>query len=180
MPATFGNTATTPSTVPGTMRVKKYAGEDVIAFPTPPNVQINVGDLVCWNAGGNSNTGCLALMSNVVWDTNLVTTQQDALAVFLGITLGQKNAVDGQTTPIPVVLAGYAGIGCAALLSAATVGAYVAPAGQGVHNLSDFLMAITVTQAAAFGYLFAPAPIGTTELLFYFQSALLFGGLTAP
>ncbi len=180
MPATFGNTAATPSTPPGTSRVKRAIPESVCAFNTPPSTQINVGDLVVWNSGGNSGAGCLALASNVVWNTTLLQTQEDALAVFLGVALGQKDAVDGTTYPIPVQCSGFAAFGCSALQSAATVGSYVAPAGQGITNLSDFLMAITATQAAAFGYLAQPALLGATELFFWFQSPLIFGALPAP
>lgn len=180
MAATFGNTATTASSVPGFMKVKKARQEDIIAFNTPAFTQINVGDLVVWNSGGNSGAGCLALMSNVAWDADAATTRADALAVFLGIALGQKDAVDGTTTPIPVCTTGYAALACAALGIAATVGAYVTPAAQGTHNLSDFLMAITATQSIAFGYLCQPALLGATELNFWFQSPLIFGALPAP
>ncbi len=178
--ATFGNTATTASSVPGTMKVKKCRQEDIIAFNTPASTQINVGDLVVWNSAGNSGAGCIELMSDVVWDTDAATTQANALAVFLGVALGQKDAVDGTTYPIPVQCSGFAAFGCDALGAAKTVGAYVAPAAQGVHNLSDFLMAVVATQSISFGYLAQPALLGAVELFFWFQSPLIFGALPAP
>jgi hypothetical protein len=180
MSLSFGNTATTPSPIAlNTMRLKKHADRDVIALPTPASTQINPGDTLVWNSAGNSGAGCIQPVSTVAWDTNLQTTQTDALTVFVGIAVGQKDANDPTTTSIPVCIAGIATFPCAALGSAQQFGALVGPAAQGTHNLDDAKMVVVTSQAAAFGTLIQPAAAGAQQLQFFFHSTLIFGQLQA-
>jgi hypothetical protein len=172
----WGNTATTPSSLNAVSIVKKCNSEDVIEYLTPPSVMINAGDWVLWD----STSGTLALASNVAWDSNLLTTQEDAAAVMLGIALGSKDAADARTNiKIPVVTRGFAAMPCAALGSAQQPGAGIAPAGQGTNNLSDFQIAIVATELAFFGNLVEPQAVGALLLGFFFQSPLLYGALQA-
>lgn len=174
MSLAFGNTAATPS-VPNFQRINSAGQGDVQAFPTPPSTQINPGDLLLLNA----TTGQVALASNVAWDTNLSTTQGEAAAVLLGISMGQKNAADISTTPIPVLTRGYGEYPCAALGSQQNPGTYVSFAGQGTTNLADQQVATTATLANAIGKLSNIAMNGGTSLQFYFQSTLIHGAINA-
>lgn len=179
MSLSFGNTATTPSSVSALQNLEKIEALAVVFLSTPASTQILPGDTIVWNSAGNSGAGCIQPVSTVAWDTNLQTTQTDALTVFVGFAMGQKDSIDASTASIPVAIRGFARFPCTALGSASTLGAGVAPAGQGTHNLSDFNMAIATSQASTFGYLVAPAAIGATVLEFYFQSALCMGQLQA-
>jgi hypothetical protein len=179
MALSFGNTATTPSTPPFFERVISADPDSIRQYPTVAGVQYNVGDILVLNSGANSGAGAVVPVSTVAWDSNLQTTQTDALTVFVGICAARKNPLDLSTASIAVYTKGTARFTCSALGSASAVGAGVAPAGQGTNNLSDFTMAIATSQASTFGTLTQAAAAGATSLTFFFQSALLYGQLQA-
>lgn len=173
MAATFGNTATTPSSVNSFSVVKRNDPLATISYPTPASTQINAGDALVWN----STAHCVALMSNIVWDTNLLTTQEDAAPIFLGFALGQKDVGDGTTTKIPVMTRGFAVLSAAAVNTIYDPGTFIAMAGQGTHNLSDFTAIVVGNILAAIGYMAGLELANSVIYGFFFQSSLVFGGL---
>lgn len=174
MALSWGNTATTASTIQSVEHVKRVYASDVDQFVTPASVAINVGDLLLWDTTAH----CVRLMSNAAWDTNAATTQADVAPVFLGIAAGAKDAADARSgIDIPVYTRGKAVYPAVAVNTIYDPGQFVCAAAQGTNNLSDFTVIRTATQANAIGYMRALAAANAVVYAFYFQSPLLYGAL---
>jgi hypothetical protein len=169
----FGNTANTPS-YPNFARVED-GGIETASYPTAPNIQINAGDLLVLDTTGAAPVA--RPMSSVAWDTSLAQTQTDAAAVFLGVSLDQKNAADPTTRPIDVMVRGFASYPCTALAAALHSGAWIAPDGDGTHNLFDQQVVSVAAAGQAIGKLSREAGTGAVKLKFFFQSTLVYGAL---
>lgn len=169
----FGNTATTPSS-PYQQRVTR--ADVVRSYPTKASLQINPGDHMYWDSGDAAAVPA----SYVNWDTDIATTRSNSSPVYLGVALGQKNAADPTTRSIEIVVKGEATYPCTATSGALDPGTYVGLAADGTHNMKDQTVNnAAVAQAGAIGKTSQYAASGATQLIFEFQSTLLYGKIQA-
>lgn len=103
------------------------------------------------------------------WNTDLATTQGLFKDVFRGISMARRLAtqtLDGGMTDGMIIESGEFVFPCAALGSAAVVGALVGPAKATGNNLENQIVAIAAAVAGAIGTLTRDAAVGQTFLYF--------------
>lgn len=112
------------------------------------------------------------------WNTDLATTQGLFKDVFRGISTARRLATqttDGGITDGGIIETGEFVFPCAALGSAAVVGALVGPAKATGNNLENQIVAIASAVAGAIGTLTRDAAVGQTVLYFKINPGLSIG-----
>lgn len=152
--------------MPGMYRETGRHGPYNQAIPTWKGaVAVNPGDFVYRNTSDLYDYPA----GSYTWDTDLATTQASFHDVFRGVSMARRTAAqtaDGDRQDGNILVSGEFTYPCAALGSAAAIGAYVAPAKQSGNLLEPQKVAITATLGNAIGVLTEDAPTGSTFLTF--------------
>jgi len=127
-------------------------------------VAVAVADMIYRDANGYDQPAALYL-----WTTDLATTQGLFKDLFRGISMARRitqQTTDGGRADGNILESGEFTFPCAALATAAQVGALVGPAKAVGNNLENQVVAIASAVAGAIGILTLDAPVGSTFLTF--------------
>jgi hypothetical protein len=135
---------------------------------------VSPGDLIY----RDTVTGYDLPLSSFTWETNETTTLQAIHDVFRGVSMARRLAAqttDGGISDGNILTTGEFEFPCAALGSAAPVGALVAPAKQSGDAIENQKVKVTSTLGEAIGVVTEDAAVGATFLKFKIVPVLSVG-----
>ena len=118
--------------------------------------------------------------SSFTWNTNIATTQEEFHDKFLGVSQGQRIALQTEDGMLDYAAAGICRGSCDALTEEYEIGTFVGIAKAAGNALDSQKVVIVATVNLAIGRLSAPARIGATVLEYEFISTIIYGGPQAP
>lgn len=149
-----------------------YGDNKPVRVKTTASTVTKHGDL------GALVTGAFASAAAFPWTTDLPTTQAAFHTAFAGSALDDSPMESN--LDILVNTSGVHSYPCAALGSAAALGAFVGPAKDTGNNLANQLVAIVADAPHAIGRLVEAAPVGATTLKFELTGTITLGGPQVP
>jgi hypothetical protein len=140
-------------------------------------VAVAPGDLICRPTSG-TYSGYDVPLSLYTWNTNETTTLQEIHDIFRGVSMARRvmaQTADGDHQDGMIMESGEFRFPCAALGSAAEVGALVTGAKASGNSIENQTVKITSTLGEALGVLTRAAAVGDVWLFFKIMPVLAVG-----